>query len=251
MSTTVTYYINNPVSGTQYWAPLWNGVVSSGESLSVTATCYNGTNGGGGTRSVTSVTAILWDQTSNSQAGSFTFSGGFQATTSNGSTSGHYMKCSAKYSGSGVGSIKVVMTYSSSTAFTPTTPSFSPTSGTTGSSVTITGSRFTDATGVSFNGVGAAFTINSDTQITATVPGSATTGLVNVSNPAGNANSSSSFTVTVGGSTPSGHIYGGSSWATGAVKVNTGTPSTPVWTAPSAVQVNTGTPSSPVWTTAT
>ena len=254
MSTTVVYYVNNPVSGTEYWAPLWNGVVSSGETLSVTATTYNGTNGGGGTRVVSSIEAILWDQTTNGQAGSFTANNVFSVTTSNGSTNGHSMKCAVKYTGNGVGSIKLVMTYSSSTPFTPTTPTFTPSSGTTGSSVTITGTRFTDATSVKFNGVGASFTINSDTQITATVPGSATTGVIQVGNPAGSANSSGNFTVTAG-STPAMHINTGTpgspSWASGTVKVNTGTPGSPVWTAPSLIQVNTGTPASPVWTTAT
>jgi hypothetical protein len=66
-------------------------------------------------------------------------------------------------------------------------------------SVTITGSAFTGATDVRFNGtsVGSGnFTVNSDTQITATVPADATTGPISVTTPAGTATSSADYTVT-------------------------------------------------------
>src|SRR5204863_3987077 len=77
----------------------------------------------------------------------------------------------------------------------PTISSFSPSSGGVGASVTITGTAFTGATAVKFNGTTATFTVNSDTQITATVPTGASTGAITVSNPAGTATSASSFTV--------------------------------------------------------
>jgi hypothetical protein len=54
----------------------------------------------------------------------------------------------------------------------PTISSLSPTSGPPGSSVVITGTNFTAATLVQFGGGFIPFTINSDTQITATVPAS-------------------------------------------------------------------------------
>jgi uncharacterized repeat protein (TIGR03803 family) len=52
----------------------------------------------------------------------------------------------------------------------PSITNFSPGSGPVGSAVLITGKNFTDATSVTFNGLSAAFTVNSPTQITAIVP---------------------------------------------------------------------------------
>jgi hypothetical protein len=83
----------------------------------------------------------------------------------------------------------------------PSVSSFSPTSGSVGTSVTITGSGFTGATDVAFNGVSVGtgnFTVDSDSQITAVVPAGATSGPVSVT--AGTtAASSTSFTVTGSG----------------------------------------------------
>jgi hypothetical protein len=67
-----------------------------------------------------------------------------------------------------------------------------------GSSVTISGADFTGATGVSFNGVAAAFTVDSDSQITATVPAGATTGPIAVTTPGGTAVGTGDFTVVAG-----------------------------------------------------
>lgn len=86
----------------------------------------------------------------------------------------------------------------------PTVPvitSFAPTSGTAGvTSVVITGSNFTGATAVSFNGVTApGFVVNSATQITVTCPAGATTGAIQVTTPQGFGRSTDDFTV---GATP-------------------------------------------------
>jgi len=76
----------------------------------------------------------------------------------------------------------------------PTVTSFTPTSGVTGTSVTITGTNLSGSTTVKFGGTAAAgFTVNSATQITATV-GSGATGTISVTTPGGTANSTSTFT---------------------------------------------------------
>jgi hypothetical protein len=71
----------------------------------------------------------------------------------------------------------------------PQITGFSPTSACAGTtpSVVITGSNFTGATAVSFNGTAATFTVNSATQITATLPAAATTGQISVTTPSGTA----------------------------------------------------------------
>lgn len=77
----------------------------------------------------------------------------------------------------------------------PTVSGISPTSGPAGTSVTISGSGFSGATGVTFNGVPASFTVASPSSITTTVPAGATTGPMVVTGPAGSA-SAGTFTVT-------------------------------------------------------
>ena len=88
-------------------------------------------------------------------------------------------------------------TSSGSTQPAPAIGSFTPSSGPVGSKVTITGSHFTGASAVAFNGAAAAgYTVDSDTQITATVPAGATSGPISVSTSGGTATSASGFTVT-------------------------------------------------------
>src|SRR5207247_8522580 len=78
----------------------------------------------------------------------------------------------------------------------PTITGFTPTSGPVGTSVTISGTNFTGATAVMFNGVSAApFTVTSDTTIQDTVPAGMTTGPLSVTTPWGTATSSTVFTV--------------------------------------------------------
>jgi len=81
------------------------------------------------------------------------------------------------------------------TSSLPHITSFSPDSGRVGNSVTIKGTNFTGATSVKFKGIGAAFTVNSATQITARVPPGAATGRITVTTPAGTDTSDRIFAV--------------------------------------------------------
>src|SRR5689334_11091863 len=78
----------------------------------------------------------------------------------------------------------------------PRITGFTPTSGPPGTSVTITGYGFTGSTSVAFHGVSASFSVNSDTQITATVPNGATTGVITVATPTRTVKSPARFIVT-------------------------------------------------------
>ncbi|MBC7883412.1 MAG: substrate-binding domain-containing protein [Anaerolineae bacterium] len=78
----------------------------------------------------------------------------------------------------------------------PSLSSFAPSSAPIGTSVTITGNNFTGATSVKINGLAAAFVVNSNTQISTTVPSGATTGLISITTPSGTAFSTTVFTVT-------------------------------------------------------
>ena len=70
-----------------------------------------------------------------------------------------------------------------------------PSSGPAGTQVAIQGSGFVDVTGVQFNGVGAAYTVVSPSEISACVSASSTTGPIRVSTAYGTADSASAFVV--------------------------------------------------------
>jgi len=102
----------------------------------------------------------------------------------------------------------------------PIITSFTPTSGPAGTTVTITGSKFTGSTAVSFGGTPASsFTVVSATSITAVV-GSGTTGVVSITSPYGTRSSSTAFTLryeisasifAVGGGGGGGKSFGSNS----------------------------------------
>jgi hypothetical protein len=79
----------------------------------------------------------------------------------------------------------------------PIISSITPNIGPVGSAVTIRGNSFTDATEVAFNGVSdMTFNVVSDSIIHATVPNSATTGFISITNMVGTGTSLDSFVVT-------------------------------------------------------
>jgi uncharacterized repeat protein (TIGR03803 family) len=79
---------------------------------------------------------------------------------------------------------------------TPQITSFTPTSGTVGTVVTITGVSLNQTTKVTFGGVKATtVTVVNDTQVKATVPSGAVTGKIAITTPGGTAVSSGVFTV--------------------------------------------------------
>jgi subtilase family serine protease len=79
----------------------------------------------------------------------------------------------------------------------PTITGFTPNSGITGSSVTITGTAFTGATAVKLDGLAATFTLHSSTQIEATVPNGAGAGTIAITTPVKTGTSSAKFTPTL------------------------------------------------------
>jgi hypothetical protein len=79
----------------------------------------------------------------------------------------------------------------------PAITGFTPSSGITGSSVTITGTAFTAATGVRFDGLTATFAVESSTQIEAIVPNAAHAGALTVTAKAGTGTSKADFTPTL------------------------------------------------------
>jgi hypothetical protein len=134
---------------------------------------------------LTGATAVMF----NGVAATFKFQGGrLVATVPAGATTGPIAVATP------------VGTAISSTNFTvpaaPTIAGFSPQSGPAGTVVTISGANFTGATSVAFSGRAAKFSIVNDSQITATVPGTAKTGPISLKTPAGTATSTLSFTVT-------------------------------------------------------
>lgn len=95
----------------------------------------------------------------------------------------------------------------------PTISSIQPQSGVVGDVITITGTNLIDITVMDFNGTDAtAFTVDSDTSITATVPSGATTGTIDLRNPAYTTTSAESFTVyqkpTISSFTPESGVVG-------------------------------------------
>ena len=95
----------------------------------------------------------------------------------------------------GIGSPNVSVLLQTLTTPSPVIASFSPSYAQAGGSVIITGSYFTSATAVGFNGTNATtFSVDSDSQITVTVPTGASTGPISVTTAGGLTSSTGTFT---------------------------------------------------------
>lgn len=77
----------------------------------------------------------------------------------------------------------------------PNVVNFAPTTGGVGTKVLLQGAHFVGTTAVSFNGVEAAFNVLTANYISVSVPSSATTGKVAVTNAGGTTTTTKSFTV--------------------------------------------------------
>lgn len=227
MATSPSYFVNNPTSGVTYYAPLWAGCIPSSGSWTATVKAWSGTNGSGSLVTRT-LTAYNYDYSNGLVRNSFS-GGGINtanATSSAGVNGANIMKPAGEYSGAAIGSLEIFCTYTG-TAWIPSAPTFAPSVGGPGTSVTLTGSHFTDATGVDFNGTGASFSITNDTTISATVPSGASVGPVHVTSPAGTGTSASNFTpstlrVDNGASWDTAnavHADNGTAWVSTGVKV--------------------------------
>ena len=101
-----------------------------------------------------------------------------------------------------VGALVVLMVGSSqalaAVAGGPVVTWFSPGSGAVGSQIVVMGTGFDGATSVRLGGKEAVFTVDSATQITATVPAGSVKGRVRVETPSGVARSTDVFTTTHG-----------------------------------------------------
>jgi IPT/TIG domain len=105
----------------------------------------------------------------------------------------------------------------------PTITSFTPVTGSPGSSVTITGTNFSSGSTVSINGISAGVTSASATQILITIPAMGSyTGPFVVTAPGGSVTSGSSFSVTVPGVSWSAAavtgVYRSVAWADGLIR---------------------------------
>jgi uncharacterized protein (TIGR03437 family) len=102
--------------------------------------------------------------------------------------------------------------------------SFTPTSGKTGTSVTISGTNLAGATAVAFNGTSASlYAVLSPTQIVASVPSGATTGKISVRTSNGTGLSTTNFTVKAGTQAPTVNSVSPTAGPVGTLVTITGT----------------------------
>ena len=181
----------NPPPVVSLTAPIDGQTVLSGTSVALTATATDLALGGGFgvVRSVSFYVGETLISTDTSSP--------YEATWTVPATSGEYaLTARATDSEGAVGTSAPVKQLVLTGSGEPAIASFAPASGAVGTVVTISGSNFAGVTAVRFNGFEATtYTVDSLTQITATVPTTASTGAVTVSTPRGTATSSRNFTI--------------------------------------------------------
>jgi hypothetical protein len=202
MATTPVFIVNSPASGVHYAAPAgyWF-IPNNASNVTYHVEAWSGPNGTGSPVQVTDFLLINRNASTNTEVSTLVInaanSGGFNPSsgsyiTSLGHNGSDKFTASAKFDIGAVGSLKLWADYTGA-AVIPSVSGFSPPTGGPGSTVTISGSNFTGATAVRFNGVSATFSVTNDTTISATVPSGATAGPISVSNPSGTGTSASNF----------------------------------------------------------
>ena len=181
----------NPPPVVSLTAPIDGQTVLSGTSVALTATATDLALGGG-LGVVSSVSFYVGETLISTDTSS-----PYEATWTVPATSGEYaLTARATDSEGAVGTSAPVKQFVLAGSGEPTIASFAPASGAVGIVVTISGSNFAGVTAVRFNGFEATtYTVDSLTQISATVPTTASTGAVTVSTPRGTATSSRNFTI--------------------------------------------------------
>jgi hypothetical protein len=181
----------NPPPVVSLTAPIEGQTVLLGTSVALTATASDLALGGG-QGMVSSVSFYVGETLISTDTSS-----PYEATWTVPATSGEYaLTARATDSEGAVGTSAPVKQFVLTGSGEPGIASFAPASGAVGTVVTITGSNFAGVTAVRFNGFEATtYTVDSLTQITATVPTTASTGAVTVATPLGTATSSTSFTI--------------------------------------------------------
>jgi hypothetical protein len=139
---------------------------------------------------------VTWSQVSGPSAVSFENVNALATTVSFGATGTYILSLTAN-DGALQRSDEVTIAVNTTITPGPMISSFTPASGMEGTEVTISGTNFTGITDVAFNGIAAAsFTVNSETEILASVPAGATTGKISVTNADGTGYSATNFVVT-------------------------------------------------------
>ncbi len=124
--------------------------------------------------------------------------GGTSYTSVSGPVTFRFYGFNAEATGGAFSIDDVKITGTATATNAPTISDFTPSSGSVGTSVAITGTYFTASTTVAFNGVAATnVSVTNATALTATVPSGATTGAITVSTSGGSATSAVPYTVIV------------------------------------------------------